>query len=371
MVTPAPQVLVSAEVPLIVALEDIVQRGSHDRLADMLDRITNLFIGSATSFSEDHVQLFDDVFTRLIAEIEAKARFQLSTKLACVGNAPPGVVRRLADDDDISVARPVLERSERLADGELLRLAKTKSQPHLFAISNRNRIAEIITDVLVRRGDREVVRNVAANSGARLSYGGFYTLIKKAKMDGVLAEKIGQRSDTPQPFFHQLFIQATLVVQKRLLAIATPETQDKIRRVLADVSKEFTRDSMFAPGSSAFKCDKLEPAAKMDEATIVELASARRYEETIAALSTRCHIPLQHMHRILANKGADPALVVCKALGFAWPTAQAIVLLLTKGYGTSAQTLESKHRNFEKLSTSSSKEVLRLWDRRLGDQDNN
>ena len=77
------------------------------------------------------------------------------------------------------------------------------------------------------------------------------------------------------------------------------------------------------------------------------------------------------MHRILANKRADPALVVCKALGFAWPTAQAIILLLTKGQGTSAHTLESKHRNFEKLSASGSQEVLRLWYRRQGDQANN
>ena len=72
------------------------------------------------------------------------------------------------------------------------------------------------------------------------------------------------------------------------------------------------------------------------------------------------------MHRILANKRADPAIVVCKALGFAWPTAQAIILLLTKGHGTSAHTLEIKHRNFEKLSVSGSQEVLRLWYRRRG-----
>jgi uncharacterized protein (DUF2336 family) len=369
--TTAAQVLVSAEAPLLAALEDIVKHGSLDRRANMLDRIANLFIGSAASFSEDHLQLFDDVFNRLIAEIETKARFELSIKLSCVRNAPFGVVRRLAGDDDIFVARPVLERSERLADADLLSIAKTKSQLHLLAIANRNRIAETITDVLVRRGDREVVRNVAGNSGARLSQAGFCTLVRRAETDGILTERIGQRPDTPQPFFHQLFIQATHIVQKRLLAIATPETQDKIRRVLADISQEFTRDTMPAWGSSAsVRRNEMEPSVKMDEAAIVELAGAERYDETIAALSTRCDIPLQHMHRILANKRADPALVVCKALGFAWPTAQAIVLLLTKGYGISAHTLESKHRNFEKLSASGSNEVLRLWYKRLSDQEN-
>jgi uncharacterized protein (DUF2336 family) len=363
---------VSAGAPLLAALEDIVQHGSHDRRADMLDRIANLFIGSAASFSEEHVQLFDEIFNRLITEIEAKARFELSIKLSGVGNAPLGVVRRLAEDDDIFVARPVLEHSERLTDPDLLKVARTKSQLHLLAISNRIRIAETITDVLVRRGDREVVRNVAGNLGARLSQIAFSTLVRKAERDGILAEKIGQRPDTPQPFFHQLFIQATHIVQKRLLATATPETQGKIRRVLADISEQFTCDTISAEDSTVLGGrNYIEGHAKLDEVAISELANAGRHDETIAALSALCKIPLQHMHRILTNKRADPALVVCKALGFAWPTAQAIVLLLTKGHGTSAHTLASKHRGFEKLSASGSQEVLRLWYRRQDDTENN
>ena len=103
----------------------------------------------------------------------------------------------------------------------------------------------------------------------------------------------------------------------------------------------------------------------------LELANAGRYDDTIAALSALCKIPPQHMHRILDNKRADPTLVVCKALGFAWPTVQAIVLLLTKGHGTSAHTLESKHRNFEKLSASGSQDVVRLWCKRQGNQEIN
>ena len=334
----------NADAPLLAALEDIVKHGSQDRRADMLDRLANLFIGSAASFSEEHVQLFDEVLNRLIAKIETKARFELSIKLSGVSNAPLGIVRRLAEDDDIFVARPVLEQSERLADPDLLKVARTKSQPHLLAISNRQRIAEAITDVLVRRGDREVVRNVAGNSGACLSQAGFSTLVRKAERDGILAEKIGQRSDTPQPFFHQLFIQATHIVQKRLVATATPETQAKIRRVLADISEQFTRDTMAAVHSTPSDWHNIEQDAKSDEVAIAELASAGRYDETIAALSGLCKIPPQNMHRILANKRADPAIVVCKALGFAWPTAQAIIVLLTKGHGTSAHTLESKHR---------------------------
>ena len=49
------------------------------------------------------------------------------------------MIHRLAADDDIEVARPVLKGSKRLDDADLLAMAKSKGQPHLFAIAERDR----------------------------------------------------------------------------------------------------------------------------------------------------------------------------------------------------------------------------------------
>ena len=43
----------------------------------------------------------------------------------------------------------------------------TQSQQHLLAIAQRNALSEQVTDVLVERGDRDVVRSVAQNDRAR------------------------------------------------------------------------------------------------------------------------------------------------------------------------------------------------------------
>ena len=58
---------------------------------DVYKRQTNLFVGRAADFTEEHVQLFDDVFNRLVAEIEENARFELSSSLARLANAPPRI----------------------------------------------------------------------------------------------------------------------------------------------------------------------------------------------------------------------------------------------------------------------------------------
>src|SRR5262245_5831103 len=172
----------------IPELEDVIQTGSPERRVDALKRITAFFLSGASRFNEDHVRLFDDVFGCLIAEIEAKARAELAHRLAPVGNAPAEVVRRLAQDDDIAVAGPVLQQSRRLDQADLIDIAETKSQAHLLAISGRPGIAEPVTDVLIRRGNPDVMRTVADNRAARLSEDGFTALVEQAETDGLLAE---------------------------------------------------------------------------------------------------------------------------------------------------------------------------------------
>jgi uncharacterized protein (DUF2336 family) len=199
----------SASASLIPELEDVIQHGSYARRAETVRRIANLYIDGAPSFNEDHIGLFDDVLCRLVTEIETKARAEMSRMLSPVANAPGELMRQLANDDDIAVAGPVIARSLRLAETDLVNIAQTKGQAHLFAISGRDSIGEAVTDVLVRRGDPEVVRNVADNKSAKLSDHGFTALVKRAEEDGVLAEKVGMRPDIPPRLFRELLVRAT------------------------------------------------------------------------------------------------------------------------------------------------------------------
>src|SRR5262245_17229482 len=125
----------STSLNLISELEEALSNGSAERRAKTLHRVTDLFIFGAGHFSDDHVAVFDGVFSHLIAEIEVSARTALAQRLAMVANAPPTTVRKLAFDDAIDVAGPVLTRSERLDNVTLVENASTKSQQHLLAIS--------------------------------------------------------------------------------------------------------------------------------------------------------------------------------------------------------------------------------------------
>jgi len=142
---------------LIEELENAVRSGSTESRVNTLRRITDLFLHDANRLNEEQIAVFDDVLCHLAAKIETTALVELGTRLAPVDVAPVGVIKRLALDDDIAVAAPVLTGSKRLTASDLVEVVQTKGQAHLLAISQRTTLDSQVTDVLVTRGDGKVV----------------------------------------------------------------------------------------------------------------------------------------------------------------------------------------------------------------------
>lgn len=351
-----------AATSLIPELEDVLQRGSRHKRAAALRRVTALFLDGAPSYNAAHVELFDDVFALLIEEIESRARAELSNRLAAVHNAPIKVLRMLASDDDIAIAGPVLQLAPRLQEADLVDLAKTKSQAHLQAISARHALGEAVTDILVRRGDREVARSVAGNRGARISESGFFRLVKRAESDGILAEKVGLRPDIPPPLFRELLTRATAIVHKRLLASATPDVKTEIRRVLDKVSNEVgarvgPRDYRAAQRVVL----SLHRAGGMNEAALAAFAADGKYEETVVALAALSKVPITVADRLMAGERPDPVLILCKAAGMTWPTVKSVITVRPDGKPPSSLGIDSAFANYDRLSASTARRVVRFW----------
>jgi uncharacterized protein (DUF2336 family) len=354
-----------APASLLPELEEVVQHGSAERRAETLRRITGLFLDGAPSFNVDHVALFDDVIGCLIEEIEAKALAELARRLAPVANAPTGVVSKLAKNDDIGVAGPLLKDAA-LSEPDLKYIAETKSQAHLLALTNRIGISEALADILVHRGDHEVARSIATNHQARLSENAFTTLVKRAEEDGILAEKVGLRTDIPPRLFRQLLMQASDVVQKRLLAQAKPETQAEIRRVLAKVTDEVGAKASPRNYTAALASVRaLHKERKLTEADIAEYAKAGKYEETIAALATLCAVPVEVVDRLMSGERADPVLILARSANFGWPTVREVISA-RPGPKPSGQLLDEAFENFERLTAATAQRVVRFWQVRQG-----
>ena len=89
-------------------------------------------------------------------------------------------------------------------------------------MSERPTLSPDLTDVIVRRGDREVVRRAAGNAGAPFSPAGYSALIKRAGQDGVLTLTVGQRDDLSATQLKDLLAGSIDVVRRRLFEVVKP-----------------------------------------------------------------------------------------------------------------------------------------------------
>jgi uncharacterized protein (DUF2336 family) len=353
----------SASESLFVELEDTFKHGSHEKRAECLRRVTDLFLTTGYGLSEEQIAVFDDVICYLIKAIETKALVELSKRLAPIGNAPIEVVRRLARNDEIAVAEPVLTQSPRLAAADLIEIAATAGQGHLRAISERSPLQASVTDILVSRGDREVLHTLSANTGARFSDPGFAQLVARAESDDQLAEKIGVRSDLPWHLLRQLVAKASMTVRSRLMVTAPPESRDEIQRIITSASDEVTSE-LGAPRNYA-KARRLvhfqKNAGQLNEASILEFARTMRIEEMVAGLALLCSATIELLDDVIFSERPDALLVPCKAANFEWQTVQAVLRARGTRLPISADEIEWIKEDYSKLSRPTAQRVLRYW----------
>ena len=319
----------SAHLNFIREVEYAVANGSVGRRAEILERVTDLFIAGATQLSDKEIALFDDVITRLAVEIEISARALLSIRLAPIPNAPPRTIRALAFDDVIDVAEPVLSQSPRLSDTDLVENARTKGQGHMLAISRRRHLSEAVTDVLVERGDQQVLMSTVENRRARLSNSGFSILLQRTQGDDELAVRIAGRTEIPPHLFRQLLVRASLSVREKLKAIH-PELSREIHEVVEEVSSRIESEAL-APSDHRVAAEPRNTEQgtghQLDDHNLARLAASGAFAEVTSALAIMADLPSSYVDRLMTGRRSDGLLALVRAVGLSWSTVKAILIL--------------------------------------------
>jgi hypothetical protein len=350
-------------------LDDAVLRGTAESRTRALWHTTDLMITGR--YSDDEIWTFGEVIGRLADEIEVAARTQLARRLAGFDRAPVNIIHKLAFDDSIEVAGPILQDSERLEAYALVANVCTKSQPHLLAISKRKSIEETVTDVLVTRGNQDVVSSVANNNGARLSDFGFLHMVKRAEGDSILAEQLGLRKDIPRHVFQQLIAKASDDVKKRLER-ERPTMVDQIQTSVTDVAGAL--QSKFGPVSRSYFVAKRivtrqHQQGNLNEDSISGYARFHKVDEVTIGLSLLCALPGDVIERALLDNNREMLLILAKALDFSWATTMSLLFLGAKDHRITAKDLNDMENEFGRLNIETSRSVLKFYQSRKNADD--
>ena len=345
-------------------LDDAVLRGTAESRARALWHTTDLMI--AGRYSEDEIWTFGEVIGRLADEIEVAARAQLAKRLAKFDRAPVNIIHKLAFDDSIEVAGPILRESKQLESYALVANACTKDQSHMLAIAKRESIDESVTDVLVTRGNQEVVNSVVTNGGARFSDFGFLHMIKRAEGDSILAEQLGLRKDIPRHVFQQLIAKASDDVKKRLER-ERPAMADQIQTSVSDVTGEL--QSKFGPVSRSYFVAKRvvmtqHRQGNLNENSISGYARSHKLDEVTIGLSLLCALPGDVIERAVLDKNREMLLILAKALDFSWATTMSLLFLGAKDHRITAKDLKDTETEYGRLNVETSRSVLKFYQSR-------
>jgi uncharacterized protein (DUF2336 family) len=361
-----------ADLSIVSEIEAAINASSAEKGLQTIKHVTDLFLLSAARFDDEQIALFDHVLDRLVKTIELRAiadvsariaLAELSSQLALITQAPPAVIRRLARNDEITIAGPVLSESGRLSTDDLVELAQTKAQPHLLAIAGRWWLKEVVADALLARRYPAVSRRVVSNPGARVSAAGFAMVLAQAESDPDLAVETGIRADLPADLRKKLVEAATEAVRSRLLSRAPPHVFEDIRSAIMAVSdgvnRQMSKSRDFAAATRLVKM--LSERGELSEATLFGFAGQRKYEETVAALAELSRSNVEVIRPVMQSLRDDGILIPCKAAGLAWETVHAVLDSRFVTGKTGAQELAKAKAQYRKLTADEAQRLLRFW----------
>jgi len=347
---------------LLDELQSTLAHGTVARRVETLRRVTDLFINGAVDFSNEQIALFDDVFQCLILHIETSAKALLSNRLAPIDTAPPLTIRTLAFDDVIEVAGPVLSRSERLDDEALIETARNKSQAHLMAISTRRVLSGAVTDVLVLRGNDEVIQSTVNNPGAEFTERGFNRLVNRAEGDDNLATCVGLRPSIPRHLYLKLLAKASATVRARLEA-ANPQQAGEVPGAVREATRLARSASSAIAEQTAIAhalVKSLFEDGRLDEHQLASFAEGGKFDETNASIAALANVPVMIAEGMMVETRAEGVMILAKVAGVSWSTVKAIINMRDELSDGEPTDLAACKDTYERLRPSTAQQVLRF-----------
>jgi uncharacterized protein (DUF2336 family) len=313
----------------LVDFKSLEQDTSAARRNELLKGVAALFAVAGDRCTLEQIEIYDDVLVRLAGMVESVARAAAAEKLASVRRAPEGIIRLLAADAEIEVAGPVLARSPVLTEADLIALAEARGVEHLAAIAKRSVLSEQLSDVVVRRGDLEVRRVVAANPGATLGENALSELVETAKGDIQLAKALGDRPDMPDVVIAGLVREAADEVRKALEGRGFKAEAERVEEAARHAGDRMS--NAYWLGLYDFETAWERALSRggrkaVTEAALCQAAVEDRFADVVATFALLAGLDAEETRHWLVRTDTEPFVVIAKALDLRLATVQAVLM---------------------------------------------
>lgn len=346
-------------------LQALARRHRPHETKNLMLGLTERFLSDADVYAQKHGDEFGDIICHLLDEVPVETRALLSGLVAPLGQFPGTVVVKLANDSN-EVAGPILEQSPVLSDTDLADLAGTANVEKLLSIARRKKLGVRLTEVMVRRDEGSVIREMASNPGAKFSSPTYRLVAEKAKTDLVLQETLVQRTDIAPAITIQLHPFMSQELKDKLNAVAVAEAGSLLDGLDDIGTSPKKKQEVKAPDVANIQVAVQQVHdGKLDASNIaIEMAE----EGSLAGLSVFiggiARLSEKSVKAALMNNDPKPIAVICRGLNLSVDAFAAISFMRGEQMSVVTSEIELEVKNYEKRDLKEAQKMLAALQKR-------
>jgi len=336
---------------------------SHSEREQLFRNMAELFTYVSDRCDDEQVAQYDEVLCQLAEFVEVETRAHVASLLAQLDRAPGTVVVKLANDD-IEVARPLLQFSNVLSDDDLIDIITHQSDLHREAIASRLTVTGRVGEAIVDHGETGSVVRLVRNAKAELPRATLEKLVERGTKDADIAADLRGRIDID---WRSLRGEIDDVASKVLETLGQPNrgvdpvTAGKINAVVYNRMRNRAGFSANEWKVAYNQVKALSDRKQLDERALARFARFGYGHHAAAALTVRLQVKPEVFVKWLAGQDYVAATVALKAAGLSPDLFEAIFATMPWRDMPTPEDIKMVASRFAALEQEEATGIFELW----------
>ena len=301
-----------------------------------------------------------DLLQMVIGHATTKSKALLCERLANMSDAPAALISRFLNDAEIDIAAPLLLRAACVSESELISVIESGERERGRLIAQRKHLTPVVSTALAKTHDDDIELDLVRNKDAQLSQEAVERLSCRAQQNSKLIEPLVLRPEMTAACALHLFW--SMPKKQRSYALGRFLVDIQVLRqvlVMSEPGAELIARAVC--GSADQPQGNKSEAPDSDLIDLIAALASANFDDVSRLLTVQADVAQETAARIVSDKGGEPLVVACKAVGVARVAFAEVVEKFSAMNGWEGD-VEALKILFDTLSFRQARMALTYWD---------